>query len=147
MCAPARPRREAWWPTAQPQAPVWRNASHTPRRRRHRAREARNSSAFWVGSARRRPEVSLLGARDGVRAIHADDYAAPRPVTARVLGGVADRVLTRQLIGNLSVHVCQVVHLVREERASARFLRQLAQHELRFAEKLRAAARGVVFAE
>ena len=66
------------------------------------------------------------------------------PSRARVPRRVADRVLARQLVGNLAVDVGELGDLSREERAAAGFLRELPHHELGFLEALRAARRRVV---
>ena len=84
----------------------------------------------------RRREVALLGPRRHARPGHADDDAAPGAVALRVPRRVADRVLARELVGDLAVDAGQLGDLRREERAAAGFLRELAQHELGFLEAL-----------
>jgi hypothetical protein len=86
---------------------------------------------------RRGCEVAQLGSRGHARTGHADDDAAPGAVAFRVARGVADRVLAGELVGDLAVDTGQLRKLAREERARSRFLRELAQHELRFLEPLR----------
>ena len=58
------------------------------------------------------------------------------PSRRGILRRVAHRVLARELVGDLAVDVLQLVDLLGEERAAAGFLRELAQHELGFAESL-----------
>src|SRR5439155_20002232 len=112
-----------------------RNARRTRRRPRRTASGERDSSV------RRRREISLLGPRREVRSANADDDAAPGPVAARVARGVAQRVLARQLVGNLPVDVRQLRRLGWEEGAPPGFLRELAQHELGFLEAFGAGRR------
>src|SRR5689334_4947067 len=87
-----------------------------------------------MASVRRRREVALLGSRGKVGAVDADHDTPPRAVALRVAGRVADRVLARQLVGDLSVDAVQIRELTREERTAACFLGELAQHELGFLE-------------
>src|SRR4051812_18130742 len=94
-------------------------------------------------SVRGRREVSQFGACLQARACDAHDDAPPRAVALRVARGVADRVLARQLVGNLPVDAGELRQLVREERPRAGFLRELAEHELRFLEPLRRRAGAV----
>jgi len=77
---------------------------------------------------------SPFGARRDVRPGDLHDHAAPGAVALRVARGVAQRVLAGELVGDRRVDAVQIVDLRREERASARFLRELAHHELRLAE-------------
>src|SRR5262245_14529123 len=49
-------------------------------------------------------EVALLGARDGVLAAAADNEAPPGAVAPRIARGVAERVLARQFVGDLTVN-------------------------------------------
>src|SRR2546425_23561 len=65
------------------------------------------------------------------------DDVAPRAVAARIARRVAECVLARELVGDLVVHGDQLADLAGEERASARFLRELAEHELRLLEAFR----------
>src|SRR5262245_2919182 len=83
-----------------------------------------------------RREVSLFGARRRVGAIDAHDDAAPRTVALRIARRVADRVLARQLLGDLAVDVREFLCLVRKERAAAGLERQLTEDELRLLEAL-----------
>src|SRR5438093_13470514 len=79
-------------------------------------------------------EIPLFGSRLKLGAVDADDDAAPGPVALRVTRGVAEGVLTRQLVGDLTVDFRQIAHLTREERPSARFLGELAQRKFSFLE-------------
>src|SRR3954454_18533687 len=85
---------------------------------------------------RRRREVSLLGAGRQAWPGDANDDAAPRPVALRVPRRIANRVLARELVGDLSVDARQFRELVGEERAGACLLRELTQDELGFLESL-----------
>src|SRR6185436_9730949 len=87
-----------------------------------------------------RAEVSLLGPRRHPGTRRLDHDAAPGAVALRVLRRIADSVLARELVGNLSVDPAQLGELVREERTAACLLRELLEHELRFLEQLRPVA-------
>src|ERR1041385_5281900 len=92
---------------------------------------------YFVGLLRR-AEISLLrpGRRPRTRRLH--DDPAPGAVALGVLRRVADRVLARELVGNLPVDAVQLGDLVREERPAAGLLGELPHHELRFLAELRA---------
>src|SRR5947209_2844405 len=92
---------------------------------------------------RGRREVPELGPRRDVRTVGADDHAPPRTIALRIPRGVADRVLAREFVRDLTVDAGQLRELVREERPRAGFLRELAQHELRFLESFGRRARTV----
>src|SRR5262249_16969514 len=91
-----------------------------------------SGTMFMEGSVRRWREVAEFGARGHVRARHADDDAPPRSVALGIPRRVADRVLARELVGDLAVDVVEVGQLVGEERPAACLLRELTQHELCF---------------
>src|SRR5262245_36231815 len=97
-------------------------------------REGVESQRNEVHMSACRREIAQLGAWHGVLPIDAYDHAAPGAVAFRVARRVADGVLTRELIGNLTVDTRQFAHLCREKRSTAGLLRELAQHELRFLE-------------
>src|SRR3954462_13972076 len=82
-----------------------------------------------------RSVVPLLGARGGVRLVRADDDAPPGAVALRIARRVADHVLARELVGDLSVDAGQLVGRVREEHAATGLLRELAQHVVRLIER------------
>ena len=89
----------------------------------------------------RRREIALLGSRGEVRPVDAHDDPAPGAVALRVLRGVADRVLARQLLGDLRVDVRRARRPARGRRRAPGFLRQLPEDELRFLEALAARRR------
>src|SRR6266852_2981511 len=95
---------------------------------------------------RRGREVSLFGARAQAWPGHAHNNSAPGAVALRILRRVADDVLARELVGNLTVDARQIRELRGEERTAARFLRELPQHELGFLEAL-ARVPAVLFAQ
>src|SRR5262245_6914801 len=82
-------------------------------------------------SARRR-EIPLLGTWHCVLPIDAHDHPAPGAVALRVARCVANCVLARELVGNLTVDARQLADLCRKKRPPASLLRQLAEHELGF---------------
>src|SRR5262245_10529670 len=94
----------------------------------------RSKGAAFTSVRRRRREVSQLGPRRHVRPVDAYHHPAPRAVALRVARRVTNRVLTRQFVRDLAVDVVQIRELVREERPSPRFLRELPEDEFRFLE-------------
>src|SRR5437868_11886992 len=106
-----------------------------------------NAAAYSASGTRfilfGRSEIALFRAsrRARTRPYH---HAAPRAVALRVLRRVADRVLARQLVGNLCVDAVQLGELVREKCPASGLLRHLAQDEFRFLEQLGSAAALVV---
>src|SRR3954454_24246838 len=81
-----------------------------------------------------RAEVALLRARGEVGAGGADDDAAPLAVTAWIARRVGQRVLRRLFVGDLRVDALELGGAGREERAAARLLGDLLEHELGFGE-------------
>src|SRR5262245_29318105 len=90
---------------ARPTAGV-RRAKCQPYATKAAAYSARGTKCMNVDlTRRRRTEVALLRARHGVGPVRANHHAPPRPVAPCVLRRVADRVLARQLVGDLAVDV------------------------------------------
>src|SRR5262245_6257849 len=94
-------------------------------------------SSWFAGDGR--AVVPLLGTGRDARAFDPDHDSPPGAVALGVARRVADRVLARQLLGDLCVNRRQLRDGVREERAAAGFLGELAQDEFRFAETARRA--------
>src|SRR4051794_34499755 len=102
-------------------------ARNGPRTRRRPPRTTRAGGR----SPRCRRVIAALGAWGEVRLRHLDDDTAPGTVALRILRRVAERVLARELVGDLSVHAVQILDLRGEVRLAASLLRQLAHDELR----------------
>jgi len=64
-----------------------------------------------------------------VRDEHAHGYSTPGTVRSRVAGQITDRVLIRQLVGDLRVDIDEVYRPLGQEQAAAGFLGELAKSE------------------
>src|SRR5919108_1054347 len=78
--------------------------------------------------------VALFRAGSHIGLIHANDDTPPGAVAFGVTRGVADCVLARELLGDLSVDVGELANLTREKHPAAGLLRELPQHEIRLVE-------------
>src|SRR5690242_18964584 len=104
-------------------------ARNGPRTRRWPPRTARAGGR----SPGCRRVVAALSAWGKIRLRHLHDNASPGTIPLRVHGRVAERVLARELIGDLAVHAVQFLDVCLVVRLAAGFLVQLPHHELRFA--------------
>src|SRR5687767_6381646 len=75
-------------------------------------------------------EIPLFCACRGVWRCDTHHDAPPGAVTLGIARRVAQRVLARQLVGDLAVDARQLGNVAGEEHAPAGLLCQLAQHEL-----------------
>src|SRR3954451_6501928 len=85
----------------------------------------------WSGGGR---VVALFCTSGCIGRRHAYDDPPPSAIALGIPRAVAERVLTGQFVGNLTIHAGQLGDLPGEKYPSSGLLGQLAQHELRIAE-------------